>query len=68
MRHFVLKINARMQMLRDFLRDDNGQDMAEYALVMALLALGATAAMPVVATKNSAAFTSVGTKFSSYTT
>jgi pilus assembly protein Flp/PilA len=41
--------------LSNLLSDESGQDLIEYALVAALIALGATAAM-------STAFTTVGTK------
>jgi pilus assembly protein Flp/PilA len=42
--------------------DESGQDLIEYALVAALIALGATAAMNTLATTISTAFTTVGTK------
>jgi pilus assembly protein Flp/PilA len=48
--------------LSDVLRDESGQDLIEYALVAALIALGATAAMNTLATTISTAFTTVGTK------
>lgn len=46
------------------LSDESGQDLIEYALVAALIALGATAAMTTLATTISTAFTTVGTKLS----
>jgi pilus assembly protein Flp/PilA len=49
------------------LRDEEGQDLVEYALVMALIALAATAGMTSVASKISTAFTNIGTKLSTYT-
>lgn len=58
-----------MKNLRDilsgFLNDESGQDLIEYALVAALIALGATAAMNTLATTISAAFTTVGSKLTS---
>ena len=42
--------------------------MMEYAVVAALIALGAVVAMSSTATAIAGAFTSVGTKFASYTT
>jgi pilus assembly protein Flp/PilA len=42
--------------------DDSGQDLIEYALVAALIALGATAAMTTLATTISNAFSTVGSK------
>jgi pilus assembly protein Flp/PilA len=53
------------RVLSDFLRDESGQDLIEYALVAALIALGATAAMNTLATTISSAFTTIGTKLSS---
>ena len=47
--------------------DESGQDLIEYALVVSLIALAATAGMTSVATKIGAAFTAVGTKLSTYT-
>jgi pilus assembly protein Flp/PilA len=47
--------------------DESGQDLIEYALVLALIALAATAGMSAVATNISSAFTSVGTKINTYT-
>jgi pilus assembly protein Flp/PilA len=44
------------------LSDESGQDLIEYALVAALIALGATAAMNSLATNISTAFSTVGSK------
>ncbi len=67
MQNTTLKLYTRAQMLRDSLLSEEGQDLIEYALVVALIALAATAGMSTVATKISAAFTSIGTKLASYT-
>jgi pilus assembly protein Flp/PilA len=48
--------------LSSLLRDESGQDLIEYALVAAIIALGATAAMSTLATSISTAFTTIGTK------
>jgi pilus assembly protein Flp/PilA len=45
--------------------DESGQDLIEYALVAALIALGATAAMNTLAGTISTAFTTVGSKLTS---
>ncbi len=45
-----------------FLSDESGQDLIEYALVAAIIALGAVAAMTTLATAITNAFTTVGTK------
>ena len=44
-----------------FLHDETGQDMIEYALVAALVGVGAVTALKSLNTKISAAFTSIGT-------
>ena len=48
--------------LKNLLRDDSGQDLIEYALVAALIGLGATTAMSGLATTIGTAFSSIGTK------
>jgi pilus assembly protein Flp/PilA len=47
--------------LRKLLVREDGQDLVEYALVVALIALAATAGMNTLATDISNAFSSVGT-------
>ena len=51
--------------LKNLLRDDSGQDLIEYALVAALIGLGATAAMSGLSTTIGSAFTSIGTRLTS---
>lgn len=53
--------------LRRMLRDERGQDLIEYALVVALIAFAAAAGMTSVATKINAAFSNIGTKLTTYT-
>jgi pilus assembly protein Flp/PilA len=53
--------------LSNLLSDESGQDLIEYALVAALIALGATAAMSTLAGTISTAFTTVGTKITNAT-
>jgi pilus assembly protein Flp/PilA len=68
MRDKLLKLYMKMQNLKDaVIRNQSGQDLIEYALVVALIALAATAGMSTIATKLNAAFTSVGTKLTTYT-
>jgi len=50
--------------LSTLLCDESGQDLIEYALVAALIALGATAAMTSLAGSISTAFSTVGAKLS----
>ena len=49
------------------LKDDRGQDLIEYALVVALIAFAATAGMQSVATNINTAFTNIGNKLVTYT-
>jgi len=71
MRDTTLKLYVKLQTLRNGLRrmvaDEKGQDLIEYALVVALIAFAAAAGMTTVATKINAAFTNIGTKLTTYT-
>jgi pilus assembly protein Flp/PilA len=51
--------------LRTLLSDEEGQDLIEYALVVALIAFGATAAMTTLSSDINAAFSNIGTKLTS---
>ena len=51
--------------VRNFLKDEEGQDLIEYALVVALIAFAATAGMGTLATSINDAFTKMGTKLTS---
>ena len=42
MQNTLLKIYVKVQAIRATLQDENGQDLIEYALVVALIALAAT--------------------------
>jgi pilus assembly protein Flp/PilA len=53
------------QILSHLLNDESGQDLIEYALVAALIALGATAAMGTLATSIKNAFGSINTGLNS---
>jgi pilus assembly protein Flp/PilA len=64
MQTFLLKQYVRMQTL---LADERGQDLIEYALVVALIAFAATAGMNTVANKINTAFTNIGNKLTTYT-
>ncbi|MGA3236128.1 MAG: Flp family type IVb pilin [Bryobacteraceae bacterium] len=68
MRDSLLKVYVNMQSLKDTLiADQSGQDLIEYALVVALIALAATAGMGTVATAISNAFSKIGSRLSGYT-
>ena len=51
-------------LLNNFMQDESGQDLIEYALVAGLIGLGAVTAMSGLATKIGSAFTSIGTTLS----
>jgi pilus assembly protein Flp/PilA len=61
------KLMLRCLQLRNLISDEQGQDLIEYALVVALIALAATAGMSTVATDINAAFTSIGATLTTYT-
>ena len=48
-----------------FVRDDQGQDLVEYALVVALIAFGAIAGMQFLATGINEAFSGIATTLTS---
>ena len=71
MKNAMLRFYVNIQMLGGRLirmaRDERGQDLIEYALVVALIAFAAAAGMTSVATKINAAFSNIGTKLTTYT-
>jgi pilus assembly protein Flp/PilA len=62
MKDKLLKLSVMLQILKD----ENGQDLIEYALVVALIAFAATAGMSGLAGSINTAFNHMGTKLSSY--
>jgi pilus assembly protein Flp/PilA len=61
-----LWINRR-QILSGLINDESGQDLIEYALVAAIIALGATAALTTVSKDITAIFTKIGTTLTTAT-
>lgn len=59
--------NSLRPNLSGLISDESGQDLIEYALVAAIIALGATAAMTTVSKDITAAFTKIGASLSSAT-
>ena len=57
-----------MNLINRLWKNEEGQDLVEYALLVALVALGATAAMSSLATSISTAFSTVGSKLNSQVT
>jgi pilus assembly protein Flp/PilA len=64
MKDQLWKLSIKIQ---NILNREEGQDLIEYALIVALIALGATAAMGTLATNISSAFTAIGTRLTSAT-
>ena len=64
MKDQLWKLSLKIQ---NMLSHEEGQDLIEYALVVALIALAATAGMTTVATAINTAFTGIGTKLGTYT-
>ena len=54
-----------LETLKNLLRDESGQDLIEYALVAALIALGSVLAMKGLATGISTAFSGVSSSLTS---
>jgi len=54
-----------LSVVNDLLRNESGQDLIEYALVAALIGLGAVTSMTSLKTAISNAFTHIGTTLTS---
>ena len=61
MNNLLIKLYVRLQ---DLASREDGQDLVEYALVVALIAFGATAGMGKLATGINTAFTNITTQLS----
>jgi pilus assembly protein Flp/PilA len=64
---FYWKAVGLRSVLGALVMQEKGQDLIEYALVVALIAFAAAAGMSSVATQINAAFTAIGTKVTTYT-
>lgn len=62
MNDMLLKLSIK---LRTMLSDEQGQDLIEYALVVALIAFGATAAMKTLSSDINTAFSNIGNTLNS---
>ena len=60
MKNTMLKLYIKMQNLKDQLSSEEGQDLVEYALIVALISLAAVAGMNTLAGDIKTAFTTVG--------
>jgi pilus assembly protein Flp/PilA len=61
MKNAILNIYTKAQILSKVLKNEDGQDLVEYALVMSMVTLGAVAGMATVASDVNVVFTSIGT-------
>ena len=52
-----------MTIIKNFLKEEDGADMVEYALLVGLVALGAITALTTFGTSLKTGFGSIGTKF-----
>ena len=59
MQNAFLKLFVKAQMALSALKEEEGQDLIEYALVVALVAFAATAGMSKLATGINAAFSNI---------
>ena len=57
--------NKIMKLLLTFHKDETGQGLVEYVLIIALIAFGAVTAMSTLATDLNSAFTAIGSKITS---
>jgi len=64
MNNTLLKLYIKFQNL---LHEEDGQDLVEYALIVALIALAATAGMNTLATAINTGFTTLGTTLTNAT-
>ena len=60
--HGVDLMHVISRLFSNLLQDESGQDLIEYALVAALIALGATVSMKALATSIGNAFNSIGSR------
>ena len=58
-------MNSFKQLLNNLMADESGQDLIEYALVAALVGLGAVASMNTLSKNIGNAFNTVGTNLTS---
>lgn len=64
----VVKVQCRIDTAyRNLIKDESGQDIIEYAIVVGLIAMAATATMKSFALSISTAFSQVAGKLTSYT-
>lgn len=65
MNDLFLQLFVKVQLMRDALKDESGQDLIEYALVVALIAFAAIVGMKTVANGINNAFSNIAVTLSS---
>jgi pilus assembly protein Flp/PilA len=60
MKDLFYKLSFKMELLKNALQSEQGQDLIEYALLVAFVAFAATAGMQSLATSINTAFTTLG--------
>lgn len=65
MKDNMLKLYIKMQSLKDRLSNEEGQDLVEYALIVALISLAAVVGMNALASDINSAFNTVGSTLNS---
>ena len=65
MKTSLLKLYIKAQALKNAVKQEEGQDLIEYALVVALIAFAAIAGMNTLATDINLAFAAIGLKLTS---
>ena len=67
MKDLLIKASVTWDLLKDSLKDEKGQDLIEYGLLVALIAFAATAGMSSLARDINTAFTNIGSALTNYT-
>jgi pilus assembly protein Flp/PilA len=62
MQDIILKLYVKAQAVKNTLKDEEGQDLIEYALVVALIAFAAVTGMSTLANGINTAFGNIATK------
>ena len=65
MQNLILKLYVKAQAVRQAVREENGQDLVEYALVIAVVCLGIISGMNTLANGINAAMTTIASKLNS---
>ncbi len=67
MKDLLVKLSVKLDLLKDAIKNEEGQDLIEYALIVALIAFAATVGMSSLATGINTAFGNIATTLTGYT-